>query len=179
MAKRQQKQQVPPGRRPVGYTDLVRWVGLQVQGKTIREIAKKVGRDKDTVNRTLKKAEAVQLRKELVAAVREDMSTRLISLNAKAVASWEKQMDLADQGHRANHLVAKDILTLARTVDIPIAKKAGPPDVVIEVAQNKPSAVSAGPQVIRLSPEDLPVDEAETNDRCGLDPHPLHERNCR
>ena len=132
MAKRQQKQQVPPGRRPVGYTDLVRWVGLQVQGKSLRQIAKEVGRDKDTVNRTLKKPEAVELRRELVTAVREHVSDRLVSLSAKAVASWERQMDLANQGHRANHLVAKDLLIAARVVDIPIAKKAGPPDVVIE-----------------------------------------------
>ena len=174
MAKRQQKQQVPPGRRPVGYTDLVDWVGLQVQGKSLREIAKKVGRDKDTVNRTLKKPEAVALRKELVAAVREDMSARLTSLSAKAVRSWERQMDLADQGHRANHLVAKDILTIARMVDIPVARKAGPPDVVIEIGGNRdelemieaePPALPLGaPQTIRLSPEDFPPDDEPVED---------------
>ena len=167
MAKRQQKQQVPPSRRPVGYTDLVDWVGLQVQGKSLRQIAKKVGRDKDTINRTLKKPEAVEFRRELVAAVREDMSARLISLSPRAVESWLRQIELANEGKRANHQPAKDLLTLARVVDIPTAKKAGPPDVVIEFGGMKEGEIEFGeakeppalPRTTYLSPEDLPPAE--------------------
>ena len=175
MAQRQQKQQVPSRRRSVGYAEMAYWVELQVQGKSLREIARKVGRDKDTVNRTLKKPEAVELRKELVAAVRENMSARLTSLSAKAVASWEKQMDLADQGRKANHLVAKDLLTIARMVDIPTAKKDATPEIVIEfgcVNRDEFTFVEAPderadlclPKTIRLSPEDLPPDDEPVED---------------
>ena len=154
-------------RRPVSPATREEIIELASFGKTHSEIATQIGRSQHTVRGVLRTPAARQHREELRQAMADEVRRRMIAGTGRAVDSWVKQLELADDAQRANHLPAKDWLTHAGVIGIPSPKKDTTPEIVIEFGRVREGEIefveakepSPLPRTIYLSPEDLPPAE--------------------
>ena len=126
-------QQTRQRREPVGGELREAIIVGYVEGKTQAEIAEDVGRSPHTIRTVLRSDYGRQRQEELLNEVKHAAVTRLRRNAVRAVDSWIRQMELADEGKRANHLPARGLLTHAGVLDVPSPKKDDKPQVTIHV----------------------------------------------
>jgi len=141
LPKRSKKRSAPVRRQPVSPEVRERIIELSVSGKTQAEIAKETKRSAHTVRGILRSPDAKRRKEELRNEVAETVRLRLIAGSHRAVDSWARQLELADDAQRANHLPAKDWLTHAGVVDIPTPPKSHEPQILIQIGGGKPEDV--------------------------------------
>ena len=144
-----------------------------IKGKSQPEIAEKFGRSAHTV-RAILRSEAGQKRTaELVQDIARAAQAILCRSVGLAAKSWIKQLELADEGQRANHAPAKDLLTHVGVIGVPAPKKKAADEIVIQtggvstddfVPTAAPETQPAStPRQITIGPEDddaAPVEES-------------------
>ncbi len=113
-------------------------IAASLEGLTVGDIAKELGRSEHTVRNVLRSPEAVARKEELARDVRESVRLKLLRAANRAVDSWIKQFDHADAGARAQHHPARDLLIAAGVISPPGRPKKGKPEVIVQVY--KPSA---------------------------------------
>jgi len=143
MAEDPSDQSLTVSRKPVERQEIAEWVQTQFQGKSYRTIAKEFGRDKDTVRKHLQGPEAKKLREEIGSEIDNRVKMRMRGLADRAVDSWAKQLDLADEGQRANHLPAKDLLTHSGAVDIAVPRQERGTQILIQIGGGAPQDIEA------------------------------------
>ena len=74
-----------------------------------------------------------QRRDELAEAFAETTRRRLLAHADRAIDSWLRQLELADEGRRSNHQPAWDLLTHAGVLDIPTPNKHPEPQLLIQI----------------------------------------------
>ena len=82
--------------------------------ETVHE-ARSVGGEQATA---VNSADAIAFRKTVVEEEQARAKHELAMLSRRAVKSWKKQLELADQGKKAQHLPAKELLTHAGAVEV-------------------------------------------------------------
>ena len=132
-------------------------IELASLGKTHSEIATQLGRSQHTVRGVLRTPEARQHREELRKAMAEEVGRRMIAGASRAVDSWGRQLELANDAQRANHLPAKDWLTHAGVVGVPTVKQNKEPTIVIEFGRVKEGEIEfvEAKEPPRLAEDDL------------------------
>ncbi len=170
MTKRKDAEALTVDKGRVTTEEVVEWVALQVQGQSLDAISKAVGRNRKTVTKHLAGREAVALRKQFTEETAARIKARLLALSDRAVRSWEAQLDLADEGKRANHQVAKDLLTHAGAVDIAVPAKEKETQILIQIGCGSPDEIEfievpddradvGLPKTIVYTPDDEPVED--------------------
>ena len=82
-----------------------------VEGKKQSDIAEQFGRSVHTIRTVLRSDYGRRRTEEQLNEFRDAAARRLRANAGRAVDSWIRQLELADEGKRANHLPAKDLLT--------------------------------------------------------------------
>jgi len=118
-------------RRPVELADRERMIAASLEGRSVGDIAKELGRSEHTVRNVLRSPEAVARKEQLAQDIRDVVRLKLLRAADRAVDSWMKQLDHADAGTKAQHLPARDLLTHTGVLDIPSPKKDDKPQVTI------------------------------------------------
>ena len=129
MAKRQRLQ--PFRVSPAEKEDL--YLAAFAEGRSIQEMATDFKRDRNTLGRLLKTPEAVQRRKEILDAITQAARGKLARAAKRAAESWIRQLELADEGLRANHAPAKDLLTHTGVLDVAAPKKDTADHITIQI----------------------------------------------
>ena len=109
-----------------------------VEGKTQAEIALELQRSEHTVRTVLRSEYGQQRKDELLDAVRDAAVNRLRQSAVKAADSWIKQLELANDGQRANHLPAKELLTHTGVLDVAAPKKDDKPQITFHIGADLP-----------------------------------------
>lgn len=117
------------------------WQLAFAEGMSQREIARTIGRSRISVRRAIHCLAGVNRRDEIQKEIRERTRTKLVAMADRAVKSWGKQLDLADEGLRANHLPAKDLLTHAGMVDIAVPRTNQGTQILIQIGSDAPVEV--------------------------------------
>jgi hypothetical protein len=87
-----------------------------------------------------------------------DAAARRLRANAgRAVDSWIRQLELADEGKRANHLPAKDLLTHTGVLDVPSPKKNEKPQITIRIGGSTDDIVFDTVEAEEPLPAELPA----------------------
>jgi len=108
-----------------------------VEGLSIQKIADQSGRQWITVKRHLGKPEALAREKEIKTTIAKEARDKLHRATIRAADSWIKQLELADQGQRANHLPAKDLLTHTGVVDVAVPNQDKGTQILIQIGLDK------------------------------------------
>ena len=95
----------------------------RLMGKTYGEIGEELGRSPHTVRNVLRSAYGRELYTESLKNLREHIMHRLTMLGPRALESWQRQLELADEGNPANHKPARDILTHSGVLQVPSPKR--------------------------------------------------------
>ena len=96
-------------RRPVGLADRERMIAASLEGLTVGDIAKELGRSEHTVRNVLRSPEAVARKEELARDVRESVRSSCFERPIEPWIVGIKQFDHADAGARAQHHPARDL----------------------------------------------------------------------
>ena len=133
LAQRDRVKHRPKRRRAVSAKDREAIIVASIEGQSQPEIAEKFGRSAHTVRAVLR-SEAGQKRKaELVQDIARAARATLRRAVGRAAKSWIKQLELADEGQRANHAPAKDLLTHVGVIGVPAPKKKAADEIVIQI----------------------------------------------
>lgn len=90
------------------------------EGQTVTDISRSSGRAWETVYRHLNTRKAKDREKEIHEELFREARSELARGAGKAAKGWLKQIELANEGQRANHLPAKDLLTHSGAIDIAV-----------------------------------------------------------
>ena len=129
MVKRQRLQ--PFRVSPAEKEDL--YLAAFAEGRSIQEMAADFKRDRNTLARLLKTPEALQRKKEILDAITQAARGKLARAAERAAESWIRQLELADEGLRANHAPAKDLLTHTGVLDVAAPKRDTADHIVIQI----------------------------------------------
>ena len=128
-----QAHNAPQRREPVSLELREEIIMASVEGKKQAEIAEEFGRSVHTIRTVLRSEHGRRRTEELPDEFRDAAVRKLRAMAERAVDSWIRQLDLADEGKRANHLPAKDLLTHTGVLDIPSPKKDEKPQITIQI----------------------------------------------
>lgn len=129
MVKRQRLQ--PFRVSPAEKEDL--YLAAFAEGRSIQEMAADFKRDRNTLARLLKTPEAAQRKKEILDAITQAARGKLARAAKRAAESWVRQLELADEGLRANHLPARDLLTHTGVLDVASPRKETADHITIQI----------------------------------------------
>jgi len=105
-------------KHPTGEEREVIFDMVFVRGVSIASTAETVGRDWRTVNRVVNSPQGIERLKEIEEIHRTNAKRVLTRAATKAAESWEKQLELANQGKKAQHLPAKELLTHIKALEV-------------------------------------------------------------
>ncbi len=109
-----------------------------VDGMTQTAVAEATGHQWRTVSRALNSPEGVEMRKELEEAHRAGARRILNRAAEKAAKSWVKQLELADEGKKAQHLPAMNLLTHIKAVEVAAPNTDNRTQILIKIGSDAP-----------------------------------------
>ena len=113
------------------------------EGEMIKTMAEEYGVHRNTIYNHLTSEEGKKAKRDIERAMAAEARGILVKNARTAAQSWVEQLELANQGQRANHQPAKDLLTHIEALDIPVPTKERGTQILIQIGGGTISDVRA------------------------------------